>query len=83
MGRSASEEKKTEFIKIRVKPSLKKTIQSFIKGGKYQDSEEQIVLAMLVRVGLSVEKEAAKIVAQKVSEIAGLPPEEREKEASG
>ena len=83
MGRSTSEEKKTEFVKIRVKPSLKKTIRAFVKGGKYQDVEEQVFLGILVRLGLSVEKEAAKVIARKVSEIAELPPEEREKEASG
>jgi len=56
MGRTASMENKSEFVKLRVKPSLKNEVQSFREGSKYQDVQEQDFLAMLLRAGLEVEK---------------------------
>ena len=40
MGRSASGEPKTEYVKIRVKPTLKEAIQIFRNGSKYEDVQE-------------------------------------------
>jgi hypothetical protein len=56
MGRNASGENKTEYVKIRVKPTLKEDIQSFRVMSKYQDIQEQDFLSILVRTGLEVEK---------------------------
>ena len=78
MGRTTSEQKKTDWIRIRIKPDLKELIKTSKESSWDRDSDEYIFSAKMVRLGLAVHKEAEKILTKKIEEIALLPGLARE-----
>jgi hypothetical protein len=76
MGRTISSERKSEFLKFRVKPLLKQEIEEFMSSGEYRDLDLGQFLVILIRVGFSLKIETAKCQKKILAWMADHDPKE-------